>query len=313
MLLSWHLLARSTYRMEWRIFPIVVLYAMCSAGAIAQTSLTGEVDYPQLGIGFTIPDGWQAQEGDGLVYMGSETVPGLIVMIMHESRDMAAMKHALAEGFSEDGIELFPQGEARELRSDMAVIDHTGQIEGQPAKGIAFATLNPYGNGVAVIAIGLEDSWSDRLVHAAESTINSIEFRKVEHTGPSVETWKRNLMNTRLTKIESYSSPSAIEGGVGGGYSSKQQIDLCDGWFTMSGSGSVSAGSDVVSGHSSGSSAGNGTWDVVEGIDGRPVLRLDHHDGRRSEFLLGEEEGKTYLNGERWFRTWEGENAPACR
>jgi hypothetical protein len=46
------------------------------------------------------------------------------------------------------------------------------------------------------------------------------------------------------------------------------------------------------------------------------LLRLRFHHGRVAEYRLGWQEGKTYLNGERWYRTTlasDGpEYAPAC-
>ena len=289
--------------------PLLMILAI---DVTAQGPLTGEIVYKQLGVTFTVPDGWVAQEGDGVIFMGNEKVPGLILMSVHESADMADMKMNLQAGFSEDGMELFANGAAKELRADAAQMEYTGKIEEQAAKGLGLALLNPYGNGVAIIALSLENVWSTDLSGAAMKLMESVRFNKVKYEGPSIEHWKKHLTNVRLTRIESYSSPAASDAGAGGGYSSKQQIDLCGDRFHMTGSSSVSVDAPGTSGHSGGTLDAEGTWSVLEDRSGRPVLVLSHSDGNRTEYDLEEQEGKVYLDGSRWFRTWEGDHAPDC-
>lgn len=296
-----------------RLLLAIFLLLSGSSGSIAQQPLQGPIHYPQLGISFTVPEGWQAHEDAGLVYMGSEVTPGLILMSIHELRTMDELKASLDAGFSEDGIELFPSGTAQVLRADVASMEYAGKIENEPARGLGIGMLNPHGNGVSIVAMALEKVHSDQLGAAAMKLMESIAFQKIEYTGPSIEHWERHLTNTRLTRIETYASPPAADGAAGGGYSSRQQIDLCDGRFTFSGNSEVQVDALGGTGMSNDAKESEGIWNVHAGPDGRPLLQLDHQNGARSEFTLDEEEGKVYLNGERWFRTWEGDHAPDCK
>ena len=292
---------------------IVILLFLFRNTAVAQEPLTGPIDYPQLGISFTVPPDWTANESEGMVYLGSDKVPGLILMTIHELRTMEELKSSLDAGFSEDGIELFPRGTAAELRPDVASMDYDGKIEGEPAAGLGIGMVNPHGNGVSIVALSVEKSDPAPVRSAAMQLMESVRFRKVEYTGPSIEHWKRHLTNTRLTRIESYSSPGATEGTIGGGYSSEVRIDICAEGFTFNGSSLVSAGGGGVSGSSGGRTSSEGKWEVIAAPNGSPLLQLDHTNGERSEFKLDEQDGKVYLNGERWFRTVTGDHAPDCR
>ena len=62
-----------------------------SQSAMAQK--TGRVDYPTLGISFTIPSGWVGQETETGFLMGHNSIPGMILMIPHDQKyDLQAMR-----------------------------------------------------------------------------------------------------------------------------------------------------------------------------------------------------------------------------
>ncbi len=50
--------------------------------------------------------------------------------------------------------------------------------------------------------------------------------------------------------------------------------------------------------------SGSGTWNVVGNEQGEPVLRLSFYDGEIWEYVITENDGKTLLNGTRYFRTY---------
>lgn len=59
---------------------------------------TGQKDYPTLGISFTIPDGWLGQEGQGVYMMGSNSIPGLILVMPSSVASLDAMRQEARAG-----------------------------------------------------------------------------------------------------------------------------------------------------------------------------------------------------------------------
>ncbi len=123
--------------------------------------------------------------------------------------------------------------------------------------------------------------------------------------------WKDLLADTRLTYMSSYSSGY---GDSYGGYSVKRSMDLCSqGYFTYAGSSNFSVNAPGASAYNAGNSGSDGTWVIKDDNAGGAILQLNYADGNVSQFRLGYEDGKTYLNNERWFRITKaegGENAP---
>lgn len=123
--------------------------------------------------------------------------------------------------------------------------------------------------------------------------------------------WRSRLADTRLTYMSSYSSGY---GDSYGGYSVQRAMDLCNkGYFTYAGSSSFSANAPGASAYNAGNSGGDGTWVIVDGGSGTAVLQLHFNNGETARYTLGMQDGKTYLNGERWFRITKaegGEYAP---
>lgn len=270
------------------------------------------MDYAHLGIAFMIPQGWEAEEVDGTVVMASDNTPGVIFLTTHELKDMASLRQSALEGLAmEEGVLLHAEGKAEELGKDAVAVRYRGMVQVMPTRGYGIGMLNPHGDGLSIVALCADELWSDALEDAAKTIMRSTVFSKVE-AGPEAQRWMRHLQGSRLSFFERYSSAGS-GGSVGGGYSSEQRIDLCDGWFSIVGSSSVSLGGQGVSGHASGKGRGHGTWDVVPGPNGLQMLRLTHHDGERNMFTLEERDGKLLLNGTRWFRTTDGEHAPSCR
>ncbi len=79
---------------------IIMLHALNSP---AYTQSTGEIDYPSLGIKFTIPEGWKGQEVEEGYFMGSDTEPGFIFLMTHEAKNLDELRAGAEEGINEEG------------------------------------------------------------------------------------------------------------------------------------------------------------------------------------------------------------------
>jgi hypothetical protein len=271
--------------------------------------LTGEQQDTGSGFGFTIPDGWVgAASTDGYV-LGHTTVPGMILIAPKPHADLATVQ----------------------IGADSTVtVVQAGTVQGTPVKVMASARLNPFGGNTAnLMAFASVHEFGPALENALRSVQASVRYSArsgpSKGTGPDAATgqvsdpgddgidmlWKERLSGTRLTYMESYNSPSSTEGVISGGYSVQERIDLCaEGHFkTGSRSEHTISGADV-SGYSSGSDAGEGTWKALHTSDGSSVLRLGFNNGRVVDHRLEWQDGKTYLNGVRWYRTSLANDGP---
>ena len=112
--------------------------------------------------------------------------------------------------------------------------------------------------------------------------------------------------------MSSSSSTSGAYGQYGTYQSSKEVVDLCaQGYFTHSSSNSASFDSSSGFGHGQSSGSGDGTWKVISNIDGQAVLQLTFNSGNINELVIKYKDGKTFLDGERFFRTY-GDDGPFC-
>ncbi len=274
---------------------------------------TGEVNYEQLGISFTIPDGWVGQESNGVYLMGSNSVPGFILLMVQSYPDLEAMKKDLEAGYSEGiGTNLNPTSKLEDLGNDALGAVYSGTLEGQPAKGYIIGALNPHGQEVGIMAITTAQQYSEAQPNAAKAVWRSLKFSEIK-TAPIAQQWKEKLSNVKLTYMDSYYSSSYTDGGISGGYETKNIFDLCGaGYFNYYGSDNMSAGGDFSSAYSSNSSRGSGTWDVLIDANGAPVLQLQFNNGQTWEYNIEMKEKEFYMNGKRYYRTWSGDYAPNC-
>ncbi len=277
---------------------------------------TGKVRYPSLGISFTIPEGWVGQEGDGIYLMGSNTLPGFIILAPSQEQSLDAMRQEARSGLVDQasGTQLQLQSEIVALSDQAIGGEFSGQLEYQPARAYVIGAFNPYGQSITIMAATLENAYSEQYSAIAKKVWRSLEFERPE-LPPVVDDWQERLNGVRLTYMESYSSIDYSNPGYtsGGGYSKEERIDLCpEGYFNYNDQFNMSASAPSVSGSKKSRQRGGGDWTVSANTAGEPVLRLQFHTGEIYEYVLSREGDKTFLNGKRYYRTWTGDNAPNC-
>lgn len=298
---------------------LLCLYGFCAARVYAQVPLSGQVEDPQRGVTFTVPDGWIGQPvGEGYAF-GSRTEKGLLLVMPHAYGSVAELRAVAQEGLTEGpSTRLVLSGAVEPFGERGVAAPFSGTIEGQQARAQVVSVLSPYGGGATVIAAVEAGSFSEAYAGYAEALAASIRFTEPP-APPAGDDWAQKLRGSRLTYLYSYYS-----GGTGGSYvgaSEETVIDLCSaGHFFYSGSHSLAAdggtgGSYGVSGYGGGSQQGHGQWEVVA-QEGQPTLVLHFHDGTTRSYELSEEGGKTFLDGERFFRTYASapvaEHRPQC-
>lgn len=272
---------------------------------IAQES--GHKDFPNLGISFDIPSGWVGQENEIGYLLGSYTDPGIILMMPHQTKNLDQLRSEALQGVADNqGTNLMIDGEISDYASNGIQALYHGTVNFQPAKAYAVGLVNPQGTGVTIIAMTTSDKYSDNYEALAKKVASTVKFSKVE-VKESTGGWVETLNNARLTYMHSYNSGSGSYDGyiTGGGYSDKEQIDLCaQGYFKYSSSSSMSFDSGGGFGSSHDSGQGAGKWKVVVNPQNQDVLQLNFYNGQVYEYVLSYEDKKTFLNGKRYFRTY---------
>lgn len=299
----------------WRL--LFSLLAAWSQGAMAE-GLTGTVHNKPAGLRFEVPLGWQAQLSEQGYVMGSAAVPGVVLILPHGYTSIAQLKQASAVPLDDGAGTRLSFSTVREALDGRALTGTVqGEMQGQPVSGDIVALVNERGPGVMVMALVEQAQYDHRYPRLAMTVARSIRFTAPQ-VGDQIAQWQSALRNARLAYLSSYHSSGPSYGGysTGGGYSAREEIHLCgDGHFTYSNDSSLSVDTGGAFASGQGSDAGQGRWEVKSDIHGRPVMRLVFNDGSTSEYVLTLENGKTYLNGTRYFRTFagDGENmGPVC-
>ena len=285
--------------------------------------LTGPRPDQGIGFSFIIPEGWVASGNSEGYIMGHGTIPGAILLAAKPHTDLDALVQTYSEPTDDGDSHLALSGRPKITGGNTVEVLQTGTMRGTPMTVVAVARLNPYGGNTAnLMALAPTESFSDELRSALMAALASVDYTKPAtgsaSTGGSADkAWHDRLSGARLTYMESYSSPSSVEGGIGGGYSINRRIDLCpQGHYKASSSSDHTMSGSDVSAYGQSGSTGDGQWSAVRQANGNTVLRLTPTSGRVQEYVLSYQDGKTYLDGARWYRTTlasDGpEYAPAC-
>lgn len=262
---------------------------------------TGKVDLPNLGISFTIPEGWVGQLTDEAYVMGSNTEPGLVLMTAHKYSSLDELRTQAKAGIQdENGTSLRLSGELSQLTENVLSGEFEGTIEWQQARAFMAGVSNPYGQGVSIMVATDVANYSARYVELGKGIVGSLKFSKAKKS-PIADEWKQTLNDSKLTYMDSDYSSGGYS--TGSGYSSETEIHLCAaGYFQYSSNNSFSFDTGGGFGGSSGGGQGAGNWDVVSSAAGDAVLQLNFNNGEVYEYTLAYEDSKTYLNGTRYFK-----------
>ena len=264
---------------------------------------TGKVDYPYLGVSFTIPSGWLGQEVESGYIMGSNTEAGFILMMTHEAKTLDELKREASKGIQEEGgTALSLAGDIQQVGPSGVGAQFSGTLEWNPATAYIVGVINPFGYGVTVIAVTNPPSYSTRYEELAREVANSIQFAKPKES-PVVKEWKEALKGAKLTYLSSYDGSGY---GSYGGTSTTREILLCsDGSFSYYYNSSMSLDTGGASAFSNSNDGGQGSWSVETATDGEAILMLEFTDGREFSYDIGYKDNKTFLNDTRYFRTYD--------
>jgi hypothetical protein len=256
-----------------------------------------EIHEAAWGVRFTPPAGYQAQRDQiGYLFKSPNKEAGLAVM-PHTSATLADLRRIATEGFISGDTKLTPRGPVQQVNANTIAVDYAGTLEGEGARARMVAVLSPHGGGALVMAMAPAQQFTADHAASAETVARTFRFEKIDTTSVT-GFWRQRLIGRKLQYFSRYSSS-----GVGGfsGYSEHKQLSLCsDGSFLFNGdfSGAINVpGASANLGNRGGNA---GSWKIVPQLK-QAVLQLSFADGSEASYTLAIEDGKTFLNGNRWY------------
>ena len=290
-----------------RILMALALALSCIAGHAEQTS---RIDYPYLGIQFSVPSGWQGGESEEAYLMGSNTEPGLLAIFVNDAQTPADLKAETDNGIIDDDLQLARSSDFVQVGAQGLGAQFSGYADGQAARAFIIGLINPFGQGLTIAAITSKEQYSGRYQELALALANSVAFAAPKESEKTKE-WRDWLKGRRLTYMySSYSTDGSYYDASGqtyGAYSSMSRtvkIDLCsDGSFAYY-SSSQSSFDNVggFGGYASGDDT-RGRWQAATLADGETTLVLDFASGESTEYDLSYADSKVYLDDTRYFGT----------
>ncbi|MBK8944534.1 MAG: hypothetical protein IPM32_04600 [Ignavibacteriae bacterium] len=265
---------------------------------ISQT-ITGIVNDSTIGVSFEIPESWKGQKiPQGYIFV-SDVDKGFVLITPHNFNSVDEIVENAKMGITENNGTYLTLTDNLEIKENFASAIFEGFLEGQAATAFAKSLLSPFGGGISVFAFVESESFSENYKIVVNQICESINFSERVKSSLADE-WKQALNNCRLTYMNSYNS-----GFGSGGIQDKIMIDLCaQGYFNYYDESQVVMSTEDVSGYSAGEKNGSGNWDVIQNGE-QIILKLNFADGKVHDYVLTFDGEKTFLNGNRYFRTYQ--------
>ncbi len=292
----------TTYNVSTMSKVLVTLIVLCPLLGNAQQ--TGEVEYPYLGIKFTIPDEWKGQELEEGYLMGSDSHAGFILMSTQEARSIDELKQEAMAGLElGEGTMLQLSGEFENLGKVGIGAEFEGFMEWQPARAYVIGLINPLGKGVTILSITTPRVYDSYYRDITLRVAKSIRFSKPKES-PLKKEWDEALKGAKLTYMSSFGD-SDYSGGYSGGSTTREYTLCSDRTFSFYYNSNFSMSSEGGGAFSDSGDNGQGRWKVETGAVGEAILVFDYFDGRVERFEITSKEDRTYLEGTRYFRTYD--------
>jgi len=94
--------------------PFILLFAIQTSGQQGIPDISeNEIGDPSWGFKFERPEGWVDQQSEEGVLLGHNTVPGLILVLVHMSESLQQMQQEMMEGIQEEGMYIAINSEVR--------------------------------------------------------------------------------------------------------------------------------------------------------------------------------------------------------
>lgn len=267
--------------------PVAILLITLSSFCLAKTN-----DNPDFGFSITVDDYFSQQSQVGRFYYfrsadNSSTItiknwPGLSIEKVRQIGNL---------GYQDEGVTLTTSAKPREIQLKQGMgltVDVDGFIEQSRVKGVLGAYVGDNGQGFIILLAATPEAWP-QIKSRVDTILNSIDFISY-NSGQDIGKWKQYLTGMRLTYRSTY-----------GGRSSREDYYLCsDGSFQQSGGTSNYSAGGGISVYGQTKNRNTGKW-RIEPIHGKAHIIFKYHGGAVETVLLEDRNGKTLLNGLRYF------------
>lgn len=139
---------------------------------------TKEAGDPIWGWKFRPPGGWQFQKNQEGIFLGHNTIAGLIMVLPHMSANMQEMQQEMIKGISEEGNYLSLSGNLTSPGDGMLEGEYSGVMDGAQVKARGIGTLSPYGGGAFIIAVTTPDKYGNEIQNTAGAIAQSLTYFK---------------------------------------------------------------------------------------------------------------------------------------
>lgn len=279
-------------RALWCAYALTIGYAshILAAEIAPGTPYTGPttLDVRQLGLSFTLPQGWVgALQGDSFL-VGSHTIGGFVIlsadkMTVDDAKVLLSQPQDLGDGYI-----LYPQGTPQTtsgtVRVNCLVTDGSTQLDGR-----VHVKVGKHGVGLAIVAVAPSRQLGP-VAQAADAIEQSVTFKKpaVPRPSPLKGEWKAQLAGVKIIRFY-----------TGSGYREKEYYNFCPngtfyrvfeaGGFTPN----VASGAFL--------DENGGTWSAAGTLDNGQVT-LRYRNGTTHVLTVAIQHEKLMVDGQRWLR-----------
>ncbi len=139
---------------------------------------TNEAGDPSWGWKFALPQGWKSQKNNDGIFLGHNTIAGLIIVLPHMSENMQQLQQEMLKGINEEGNYLQLKGSLESVGNGMLGGEYSGMMDGTQVNARGIGTLSPFGGGAVVIAVTTPEKYGSDIKNIAGTIAKNMVYFK---------------------------------------------------------------------------------------------------------------------------------------
>lgn len=202
---------------------LLLLTANC---ATMKAQLQKQVAIEELGLHFEIPDGWSGGIQGDYILLGHQTIPGMMILLQHNSKSTQELKGLAEQGIVEDGVNLSPSSEFEIANEARVQGYYEGQYNGTPVKAYAVGLINAFGSGLSLLVLTETTKFTNIHEQEANKLLKTVRFSAPKtESNDQIQFWKDRLTGKKLHYM--FTKSSTDYGGGSTAYNERKIVNLC--------------------------------------------------------------------------------------